>query len=107
MTSRKTGGAWPVFQACTADCPGSTAVASCPTPAGRPTAAARPAAVSGNVVPQLGGDLGRVPADRVFHQRSGQAAPVDLGEDPVEAEGLLGGDQLLGDLGGGSAHDRV
>jgi hypothetical protein len=58
-----------------------------------------PGALGNLTHPQLRGDLGGVAADRVLHQGGGQTAPVDLGEDPVKAEGLLRGDQLLGDLG--------
>jgi hypothetical protein len=46
-------------------------------------------------------DLGGVAVDGLLYQGRGQAAPVDLAEEPVEAEDLVSVEDLLDQLGAG------
>jgi uroporphyrinogen decarboxylase len=55
----------------------------------------------GDLRAEGGTDLGGVAGDGFPDQVRGEAAPFDLGEDAVQAQGLGGVEQLVGDLAGG------
>src|SRR5215216_2429659 len=54
-----------------------------------------------------GGDFFGVAVDRVGHGGAGKATPVDLAEESVQADGLVGVEDLLDELLAGADHDRV
>ena len=54
----------------------------------------------GGLNAERGSDLGGVAGDGLPDQVRGEPAPVDLGEDAVQAEGLGGVEKLAGDLAG-------
>ena len=56
---------------------------------------------------QGGRDLGGVAGDGFLDQAGRQAAPVDMCEDPVQAQGLDRVEELAGDLASRSDHDRA
>jgi hypothetical protein len=54
-----------------------------------------------------GRDLLGVAGNRLLDGGPGQTAPVDLAEEPVQAEGLVGVEDLLDELVAGADHDGV